>query len=252
LFQKWLVECFVQTEIMSMNIKNDIYTIVGNEDGLGNGHGELTYMSGTHYVGEFKNNEFEGTGTLTFPGDFIYSGSFHCGLPHGYGVKVYYLTSRCYKGFFNQGKYEGKATLVEPNKYSFTGYLVADQRVCWSGGERTYRPLRGDSYISAPLDSQLTGFGSVAFEGGKWYCGGFLHGLFHGAGVLKLNNSIKRKMIGRFERGLLVGYYTVCFPKGFKSWAKNYPFEIYCENDNLPFLPGSYEDDGDLNVSCES
>jgi hypothetical protein len=217
-------------------------------NGKRSGKGELTYISGTHYIGDFKNNVFEGLGILTFPGDFIYKGSFHCGFPHGYGEKIYYLTSRCYKGFFSCGKYKGKAEIIEPNVYTFTGCCVADEKPNWSGGEMTHKRMR---LTIDPLDSQLCGFGCVVFDEGKTYRGGLLNGWFHGFGVLKVTTKFKRrKVIGRFERGMLVGCYTICFPYGYKSWAeRRFGQEFMCDNQNLPFFPGSYEDDIDLTCS---
>ncbi len=199
---------------------------------------------------------FDGIGVLIFPGDFTYSGLFCSGLPHGYGVKTYDMTSRCYSGMFNYGKYEGEATIIEPNVYSFIGHCTHNTRKdSWSGAEKTYTRLHSRSkehkslnYITAPLDPQLSGSGRVVFEEGKVYCGGLLNGRFHGNGVLKHTKFFKRKVTGQFEHGLLVGYYTVCFPFGMKSWAKQKNgFEIYCDNNYLR-IPGSYEDDSDLNV----
>jgi hypothetical protein len=224
---------------------------------LKSGYGELTYISGVHYVGNFELDKFNGIGTLTFPGDFTYSGSFRSDLPHGYGVKTYYFTDRCYRGKFKFGKYDGEASIIEPNVYSFIGHCTFDitqTMNCWSGAERTYTKLhsrsserKSQSYITAPLDPQLSGFGLVKFEEGKVYCGGLMNGRFHGKGVLKYTKLFKRKVTGQFENGFLVGYYTICFPFGMKSWAKQeFGFEIMCDNANMPFLPGSYEDDSDL------
>lgn len=228
----------------------NLFTYVGDLlDGQRCGHGEITYISGVHYVGEFKNDEFDGIGILTFPGDFVYSGSFLSGMPHGKGEKNYYLTSRFYCGMFKKGKYDGEAFIKEPGVYTFHGLCVSDtQDPCndFSGAEKTYTS-RKKEYLTNPIDPKLTGFGRVVFEDGKVYCGGILNGRFHGNGVFKLTKR-KKKVKGHFHYGFLLGYYTLFLPYGMKTWAKQSNGSEFVFEYDMPLFKGSYEDDSDLFV----
>lgn len=71
----------------------DLFFSVGRYDGLVRNErchvrGVLNFASGDKYLGEFKDNEFEGDGVYVWKSGTIYRGRWKNGLMHGCGVKL--------------------------------------------------------------------------------------------------------------------------------------------------------------------
>jgi len=67
-----------------------------------NGHGTIELDDGTKYVGEFKDGQLHGQGTLTFPNEIAkHVGEFKDGEPHGQGT----LTSADGEKYVGEWKY---------------------------------------------------------------------------------------------------------------------------------------------------
>ena len=64
-----------------------------------------TSSNGERYVGEFKNDMFEGFGTYNFPNGSVYTGEFKEGLFHGDGI--YTISDGTeFEGFFEFGEFK--------------------------------------------------------------------------------------------------------------------------------------------------
>ena len=75
--------------------------------------GTYTFPSGSFagdkYVGEFKNDKFNGEGTYTYPDGYRYEGEYKDGERTGKGIYTYSDGSK-YVGEFKDGKKHGQGT----------------------------------------------------------------------------------------------------------------------------------------------
>ncbi len=86
-------------------------TYVGEyKDGMRTGQGTYTLPNGTKYVGEFKDNVFNGQGTYTFPSGDNYVGEFKDGKYNGQGIFTW-LNGQKHVGEFKDGDRHGQGTL---------------------------------------------------------------------------------------------------------------------------------------------
>ncbi len=74
-----------------------------NRIDCGNGLGKFTYSDGSLYVGEFRNGQPEGNGTVYYASGSRYEGSWKQHTPHGRGV-MYYANSRIVGAIWDFGK----------------------------------------------------------------------------------------------------------------------------------------------------
>ena len=72
-----------------------------------NCNGQLNFLNGYKYIGEWKNNKLHGQGTLTFPNGNKFNGEFKGGLPNGKGIYTW-SDGKKYIGEYNNSKMEGK------------------------------------------------------------------------------------------------------------------------------------------------
>lgn len=140
------------------------------------------------YIGNFKNDEFDGTGLfITEQGDY-YFGQWKNSKYDGYG-SVIVSKKLVYRGFFKNGKKEGF-------------------------GEETYPD--GDYYDGTFKDGEKNGRGNYIYADGSNYNGYFKNSKFNGYGNLKWGAGDKIK--GDFKEGKLDG-------QGNFSWVDGSKFE---------------------------
>ena len=140
------------------------------------------------YIGNFKNDEFDGTGLfITEQGDY-YFGQWKNSKYDGYG-SVIASKKLIYRGFFKNGKKEGF-------------------------GEEAYPD--GDYYDGAFKNGEKNGRGNYIYSDGSNYNGYFKNSKYNGYGNLKWGGGDKIK--GDFKEGKLDG-------KGNFSWVDGSKFE---------------------------
>ena len=76
--------------------------------GLFEGYGKLTWSTGDHYVGNFRQGRQDGRGTLVLQGKGEYDGYFCAGTYHGRG-SIRYASGDMYNGNFERGSKIGRA-----------------------------------------------------------------------------------------------------------------------------------------------
>ena len=171
-----------------------IFSIVGcaekgvyvgeKKDGNPHGQGTLTFSSGKKYVGEFKDGKQHGQGTYTYPkkeGHKVaakYEGEWKNGKKDGQG-KFLYNMGGTYEGGFKNGKRHGQGTWKHP--YGRT-YVGGYKNGLWHGKGVT-----------------------TARDGQRWYTfydGEFKKGNFHGQGKLVVTKTDPHgKLLGRWNLG---------------------------------------------------
>ena len=140
------------------------------------GKGLLTYKDGTEYNGEFKKNKLNGKGEITWPDGTFYSGEISNNIVHGKG----YLkgsNAHTYHGDFSRGLFNGQG--------EFT----------WTKGVKMIK-YKGN-YSSGKKD----GFGELYFNDGNSYKGGWESGLPQGEGIYETKN---RKYYGNWRTGVFL------------------------------------------------
>jgi LysM repeat protein len=153
------------TAANTINYPNgDIYTgafTVRGKDKIRNGQGTLIYDGGNaKYVGNFKDNNFNGQGTLTFPnqpgieytGNYInnglngqgtlknsdgtyYVGNFKNNMPDGNGIKYNADGSILEQGNFAAGNYQGNSNTTTPAGGTATTTTSAPQEYVVQKGD---------------------------------------------------------------------------------------------------------------------
>ena len=116
--------------LLIIKIKNGIVTTVSAEhgaiyngemiDGVGaHGHGTMTYVDGSKYIGEWKNDRRHGKGTITFPDGVKYIGEYKDGKRHGQGTLTF--KSFKYVGEWKDGQANGQGTEILPDGKKYVG-----------------------------------------------------------------------------------------------------------------------------------
>lgn len=127
--------------------------------------------SGNKYVGEWKDDDWHGQGTLTFAN----------------GDK--------YVGEFKDGQFNGQGTYTSSNGLVYAGTFEDNYLV-----QGTYTEPKGNKYVGAFKENKFNGQGTYISSDGQKYVGQFKDDLFDGEGILysPLGEITK---IGRFENG---------------------------------------------------
>ena len=95
------------------------------KDDLFNGSGSLILKDGNFLEGEFKQGKLFGIGHLNYKNGNIYVGNFEDNLPNGKG-QMTYLNGDIYYGNFLNGKKNGKGSFIMKNGDKFNGYFEND------------------------------------------------------------------------------------------------------------------------------
>lgn len=142
-----------------------------------NGEGTLTFSDKTRYKGHFKDNKFDGKGTMNWKDGFSYEGYFMNNSLHGKG----YLrgnNNHIYDGYFQNGKYHGEGTFKWINRESATEYYKGN----YSSGQKD-------------------GMGEFHFANGHIYSGLWKSGEPDGEGIYETQN---RKYHGNWRSGIFM------------------------------------------------
>lgn len=141
------------------------------------GTGTISYDHGDIYIGQIDSeHKPSGIGQLlTVDGERTYHGVFQNGLLHG-KVTIDYLDRICETTFEN-GHPLAIGTISYRNGKIYKGQLDANQQPC--------------------------GFGTMTYGNGRAYHGGFLNGLYHGAGEFYLEDG--SSFMSRYQFGARSG-----------------------------------------------
>lgn len=154
---------------------NEIYVGEWKEDQK-EGEGELTFKDGTKYIGEFKNDKFNGKGKMQWKDGIYYDGEFMNDYLHGKG----YLrgnNGHIYNGNFQHGYFHGEGEFKWINGMSVEFYK----------GNYSY--------------GIKDGYGEFHFENGNVYKGLWKSGNPDGQGVYETNI---RKYHGNWRAGIFM------------------------------------------------
>ena len=88
-------------------------------------YGTIFHQNGEKYVGEIKDNKYNGKGSYLFINGNVYIGEFKDGLQNGQGTFTFANGDK-YEGGFKNGYYHGKGSSTFSDGENYTGDFVDD------------------------------------------------------------------------------------------------------------------------------
>ena len=211
-------DCFTRPALLFKN-DNSIYKGSWNSKGLKEGFGTFIDSKGNKYIGEWKDDKFNGKGRLfSTKGDY-YEGYFTDGVMEGRGM--FYSKVRGYKylGEFQNNKFHGKGKLVYENKISYEGDFIEG----YKEGEGKLIFSDGAYYEGNFEKNNFNGKGNFYFIDGRHYNGDWKNNTMDGKGVFNWGNECK--YIGEYKNNKKEGngiyYYGCNLYDGY--WLNNMP-----------------------------
>ena len=126
------------------------------------GQGKYTFVDGSKYEGNFKDDEGHGKGTLTFVDGSKYEGEFKNGNRHGKGV-FNYIDGSIHEGGYKDGKRHGKGiyTFVDGAKY------IGEYKLDMYHGKGIYIHANGEKYEGGWKENKKSGKGIFTYKDGR-------------------------------------------------------------------------------------
>lgn len=180
---------------------------------------EICYDENLSYVGQIKNQKFDGNGTLYYneSGD-LYKGQFKNGLKHGQGELQFYNGDK-YVGEFYQDQQHGNGKFTSNNGYIYIGNFSIGTLL----GNGEIRNINDELiYEGEFLNSLPHGFGISYINQTVSYVGNWNQNNYHGYGLLIENNKYK---YGLFQEGKLIEQIFKIPNKFHKYLKKNILFD---------------------------
>jgi hypothetical protein len=146
------------------------------------------------YVGEKKNGNYHGQGTLTFGDGAEYVGEFKDGIKHGQGTFTY-PDGEKYEGMWKDDQKNGQGT----NTWSNGHKLVGNYKDGIVHGQGTYIWSDGRKYVGEFKDNVQNGQGTFTNPDGLKYIGEWKNGNYHGQGTETKSNGFK--YVGEWKDG---------------------------------------------------
>ena len=135
------------------------------------------------YLGDSKNSQDNGKGTVRWLNGDKYEGDFVNNQRTGKGIYTW-NNDRKYEGDFVNNQRTGKGITTWPNGDKYEGDFVNNQRT----GKGILTWLNGDKYEGDFVNGQPHGKGIFTLPKGNIYEGDFVNGQRTGKGILRFNN----------------------------------------------------------------
>ena len=207
--------------------------------------GSFSAPNGDKYIGEFKNNKFNGQGTFTFSDGKKYYGSFVDDKRNGQGVQTF-LNGQKYVGEFKDDKPSGQGTQTFPNGDKYVGefrlgnfhgfgiFYLSDGNIkqsgMWSNGNFLGNPF------NTPFSISLSGLPSCPSDQSEFY-----HNCF---GTFSTPDGAK--YVGEFANNKTNGQGTTTFRSGEQHVGSYKDDKRYGQGSyrfsNGEFYTGEYKD----------
>ena len=246
-------------------IDNCIYEGELAENKINEVNGKLTFKNGEMYIGQLKNDRYNGKGVLyykknkaKYEGDFLegkydgkgkliyenkeyYIGQFKKGKKDGFGEEYYNNNKLKYKGGFKNNLYNGEGILFSPEGYYYIGG--------WANGKKFFKGKICDNLGRVICDGNFLDdeiiYGKICFDNGDYYEGQIKNWMMNGNGIYYYENG-KIKYDGFFKDNKIEGegilyskngdYYIGNFKNG-----KRHGKGIEYNKDNIILYEGTFE-----------
>ena len=179
-------KCFSRPALF---FKNDNYIYKGswNSKGLKEGFGTFLDSEGNKYIGEWKDDKFNGKGRLfSIYGDY-YEGYFCDGVIEGNGLYYSKMNGYKYFGQFKNNKFHGKGKLEYDNKIIYEGNFAEGYKE--GLGQLTFGD--GAYYKGNFVKNNFNGNGKFVFKDGRNYSGDWKNNVMDGRGTFNWGNECK-------------------------------------------------------------
>ena len=126
--------------------------------------GDIRYegeFKGDRFVGDFKDNKFDGQGTFTSANGDKYVGGYKDNKMNGQGTYTYADGDK-YVGESRDDDFNGQGTYTFANGDKYVGELKDDK----FDGQGTFTYANGDKYVGGYKDNKMNGQGTYTFAGG--------------------------------------------------------------------------------------
>ena len=174
--------------------------------------GNYTFASGDKYVGEFKDDKYNGQGTATLASGQKYVGEFKDGTYNGQGTATL-ANGNKYVGEFKDGKYAGQGTETSSRGHKYIGEFKDGT----SNGQGTLTFPDGTKYVGEFKDGIWNGKGTFTDDKGNKHIGEWKDGKKNGQGTYfhLANNQFKgNKYVGEWKENMRNGHGTEYAPDG--------------------------------------
>ena len=143
------------------NADGDTYVGEFKDDAF-NGQGSLTFANGNRYVGEFKDNKRDGPFEVTFANGDRYVGEFKDDNRNGYGTYTFANGER-YVGEYKDGKKNGYGTHTFANGERYVGEYKDGKK----NGYGTHTFADGHKHVGEYRDNKRNGQGFFVWKDGR-------------------------------------------------------------------------------------
>ena len=188
----------------------------GGFNNKGQAHGKGIWIKDFNiYIGNFKNDNFDGTGLfINEQGDY-YFGQWKNGTYDGYGSLII-GKKLAYRGFFKNGKKEGFGEEKSPEGDHYNGAFYDGEK----NGKGEYLYNNGTNYQGYFRNSKYSGFGNIQLNNDEYIIGGFKDGKLDGKENIGLGKGIKFEgdFVNDMKSGM--GRYTWEDGKSYKGYWK--------------------------------
>ena len=210
--------CFSRPALQFKN-DNSIYKGSWNAQGIKEGFGTFIDSKGNKYIGEWKNDKFNGKGRLFSTNGDYYEGYFIDGIIEGIGM--FYSKVRGYKylGEFKNNKFHGRGKLVYDDKMTYEGDFIEG----YKDGKGKLVFSDGSYYEGNFVKNNFNGKGKFFFKDGRKYNGEWKNNSMDGKGVFNWGNECR--YVGEYKNNKKEGngvyYYGCNLFDG--NWLNNMP-----------------------------
>lgn len=197
--QKRVVREYAMRSAGQIQLTEGIYT--GATDfGYFSGQGQFSFKTGTEYIGDWKQNQLNGNGTLKVPSEGTYQGEFSASQKSGEGT-FYWNDGVVYQGEWKNDQMCGQGTYTTPDGIVYVGTFnnnafqdgtctfensTGKYTLTYKSGNIDIASIEyadGSTYLGTCDIEGLTGSGTMTFVSGDTYEGAFSDGYRSGQGV---------------------------------------------------------------------
>ena len=213
-----LNKTFSRPPLLFINDKS-IYKGSWNFQGKKESFGILVDSKGNKYIGEWKDDQFNGKGRLlSINGDF-YEGDFVLGKMEGNGIFHSTKYGYNYTGEFKNNKFHGKGKLIYDDNTTYEGSFSEG----YMNGEGNLLFKNGAYYKGNFEKNKFNGKGKFYFENGRKYDGDWKNNDMDGFGIFTWDEKTKYK--GEYIKNAKEGNGVYTFGKNSYDghWLNNMP-----------------------------
>ena len=217
------------------------------KDNLYNGQGTFTWENSDKYVGEYKDGKFNGQGTYTFGPNSEWAGEKYVGQwwnnkKNGRGTYTYANGDK-YVGEFRDDKFNGHGTFTFGTDSDWAGdKYVGEFKDNKRNGRGTYTYANGNKYVGVFKDGEYNGQGTFTFgPNSEWagdkYVGEHKDGKYNGQGTYFWANG--DKYTGEFKNNASNGTGVYVYADGSRLEGLWEDWKFQGTGDLLPKKPSS-------------